>query len=655
MKAILKLATLFILVVMTGASCKKYGYNLPDGYGLDTLKQSITVDISDGKPDYSMLSAARLFPGLVGADEPRLQNQSMLMDLNYVDEQYNRLRISVLPQPLFSTGFYAAPGETVIIELPADAKGLSCQFGAWTDDLSAKANPKRHPLIYNRQELIAGRKNYVRNLFGGNVYIRASFPLQNPVNITFSNVCKAPNFFLGKTNATEWKQAIFNSQVPWFEFGADYVIFTLPTEKMATFLRQNPNFDPNANMNGWNDIVLKDFYEWQGLSENATDPLDEQADLPWRLVLDDDISAGYGHSGYPIMAINDWEWFGGAVTGNIPVGMWGTLHELGHNNQQGSTWSWAGLGETTCNIFSYKRAKRVGIPLTQLHPAVNAASFDAAINFAKGASGTFDNASPALDPFQKTLPFLQIYMKTQRYDGLVDGWGFMPYLYTRARHAERLAATDVDRYDFLYEALSEFTGRDCYKFFEAWKIGISQYSKDLIAAKYPIKLERDIWTYNPITNTGGNNVVNYDIPRTGWTIYNFSSEEASGEGPTNGRAIYALDGNLTTFWHSQWSGAGSNYPHFITIDMGKVNLLNGVYHTGRQQANAPTWPKDVEVWTGTTPTNLVLTKSQTLVATMSQQEIRFAAPVSARYFRIVYKTPLSAGYRYVVAAEIGAF
>ncbi|MDD7885136.1 DUF4998 domain-containing protein [Flavivirga sp. 57AJ16] len=58
-----------------------------------------------------------------------------------------------------------------------------------------------------------------------------------------------------------------------------------------------------------------------------------------------------------------------------------------------------------------------------------------------------------------------------------------------------------------------------------------------------------------------------------WTIVDFSSEEANGEGPNNGFASDAIDGNLDSFWHSQWQGGSPNYPHYFTIDLGSVKTI----------------------------------------------------------------------------------
>lgn len=60
-----------------------------------------------------------------------------------------------------------------------------------------------------------------------------------------------------------------------------------------------------------------------------------------------------------------------------------------------------------------------------------------------------------------------------------------------------------------------------------------------------------------------------------WTIVDFSTEEAGGEGPVNGYATAAIDGDPATFWHSNWSSTGSSYPHHLTIDLGEEKSVAG--------------------------------------------------------------------------------
>lgn len=641
MKNLLFLMTAFMSLLTWG--CKKHGFDIPDGYNADSLPLNISVDTST-KPDYSMLHEARLFPGLVDKEEPRLNNVSLKMDLNYIDEKYNRLRISFTPQPQFSTGYYAAPGEVVIIDVPADAKGLTCQIGAWTDNLSGKANPKRYPIVFSRHQLAAGQRNYVRNLFGGHIYIRSAFPLANPVTFTLSNVTKSVDFIVDQTSASTWKQKIQSTKVPWFEFRGKYIIFTLPTDKMKDYLVKHPNFDPQANIKGWDNIILLDYNQWMGLSDTASDPLDLQVELATRYVVDDDISIGYGHSGFPVMGINDAYWFQNAVDGDRSVEMWGALHELGHNQQQNAVWNWSSLIETTNNLHSYKRAERLGTPYKDLH---GDSWVEEALTFAKKGTASFDNAN--LSPFHKIVPFLQIFHRTERYDGKVNGWGFWAYLYRRARHAKRLSLTDVDKRDFLYEALCEFTGKDYIKFFEAWKIPISKYSQELMAEEYPLKMATEIWTYNPFTRTGGTTLISTDISRSNWTIKDVSSQETTGE---DGKAANMLDGNLNTFWHTAWYYSQPSYPHSFTIDMSVSRQVSGLYFSQRQNG-VNTRPKEFKVWVGDNPDNLTYAYSGTLQNESAQQRFTFSAPATGRYIKVVF----SEGYgpTYVSMAEFGAF
>lgn len=69
-------------------------------------------------------------------------------------------------------------------------------------------------------------------------------------------------------------------------------------------------------------------------------------------------SAGYMHSGYPIVTMLDVvdpkdEYFEFNITTLKTKGHWGLFHEIGHNMQRG-WWTPSGTGEVTVNIFSLK-------------------------------------------------------------------------------------------------------------------------------------------------------------------------------------------------------------------------------------------------------------------------------------------------------------
>lgn len=71
---------------------------------------------------------------------------------------------------------------------------------------------------------------------------------------------------------------------------------------------------------------------------------------PERIVTDRQISAGYMHSGYPIMTHLDAAAF---MTDLADLGDhgWGPYHEIGHNHQSGD-WTFDGTVEVTVNLFT---------------------------------------------------------------------------------------------------------------------------------------------------------------------------------------------------------------------------------------------------------------------------------------------------------------
>jgi hypothetical protein len=650
-----KMSLFFLLTGILIACQKKNDFNYTDGTpGDGEPVPNVTVDTSNKGVDVSKYAQARVFPGLICADEPRLQNQQLTLNLdyNYVGE---KLRINVPPQPQFSTGLYAAPGELVTIDVPMGDYSLSAQIGAWTDNLSALQSPPRDPIIYTRTQLAPGR-NYLRNLYGGHIYIFAGRPIATPVNLTFSNVVKSPDFVLGKTSNEEWKAAVQASCVPWLELRSENMIFVVPRE----YVLSRPITDATAAMQEWDNIIKYDFYEWEGLVENSADPVDKAPLLPWRVVLDIKPVVGYGHSGFPIVAQNDYSWYDGI--GNVAMidggGNWGYYHEIGHNNQQPSYWSWSSLGETTNNLFAFKVANRLQAQIPQAwppkHPAL-ASAIPNALNFAKdgNASKNFDGTDSRInDPFARLTPFLQIFDKVPA--GMnYDSWGFMTELYKRARRARRISLTDQDKRDFVYEALCEYTKHDWSFFFKAWGITISNISLTKMQ-QYPV-MSQKIWEYNPLTRTGGDAVFNPDpYAKSNWTVSSFSSEEAGGEGPVNGYAKTIIDGDVNTFWHSRWSTGGGAPPHVLVVDMGKSLAINGFVFTQRQSLSRNIINLRVETSNDGTNWTAVAGSPFLLASAREGQTKGLPAAITCRYFRMTVPSNADVydGSQFAALAEV---
>ncbi|MBS0030338.1 discoidin domain-containing protein [Chitinophaga sp. 22321] len=72
------------------------------------------------------------------------------------------------------------------------------------------------------------------------------------------------------------------------------------------------------------------------------------------------------------------------------------------------------------------------------------------------------------------------------------------------------------------------------------------------------------------------------LSRTGWSVAGFSDQEAGGEGPVNGYATAAIDGNTGTFWHTAWNESQPPYPHWIAINIGQAATISRFGLVNRQ-------------------------------------------------------------------------
>ncbi|MCD2424664.1 M60 family metallopeptidase [Niabella pedocola] len=646
-----------ILAITTAMmSCGKKDFNVdtapPDvGGSKDSAQQLIDTML---KFDGSKIVQAAAFPGLVCDNEPRLATVTLTLDMNYKSVGVN-LRMSKPPEPLFSTGYYAGPGELITVDIPQGMYQMSAQIGGWTDDVGSYPNPPRDAVVYTKQQLSPGR-NYLRNLYGGTIYLNAAVPVVNPVTVTMGNVIKSPDFVLGESKDVEWKTRLQNSCVPWLELRSRFVSFLVPRDRCLT--TSFPSME--TALKQWDSIIVNDYQGWEGLSQNPADPVDQAPIIAYRIVYENAMAPGVGgHNGNPVVVANTSSWFDGLVNVTNPRadGLWGLLHEIGHNNQQTAYWSWSTLGETTNNLFSFKVANRMyrsGLSNTWLpnHPALatdfpNALAFAAAAG-AKNFDGTTDTRINS--PFARMTPFIQIfdYIKPNMAGvnkSNKDGWAFMGELYKQARRAPRPNVSDLTMHDFVYRALCNMTQYDWLAFFKAWGISISDLAAEEMGNLYgPIGFKA--WEYNPLTRTGGTGVyVSDDYNPANWKIAGFSSEEPEGEGPPNGQAISILDGDINTFWHSQWDiDVAPEPPHWIAVDL-KKRLNFSAFKFVQRQNNSDVRPKKVYIdysndisnggvsneanWTTVSAGGYALS-----TGVLGYQTIALGTNVSARYVRV---------------------
>lgn len=629
---------MLLVMILASSACKKYGYEVEDGYDDNSGNaKSITVDTNRLFVDRSAFAKARVFPGLVGDSEPRVTDAKFTLNLNFSAQTADILRISVAPQPQFGTGYYAPPGELIKIVVPAGADGLSVQVGGHTDNLTGVSPLLRDPIIVVKKQLFAG-VNYVRNLYGGYIYINATFSYPNPIEFSITGACVTPDFELDKSTDAAWIAQVKASQVPWLELRCRSVVYLVPRDLIVEKFTsaRDPLTNPTALMTKWNEIFDQHYNAWMGLSPDAADVRDRSPQGPWRGTVDIQISGfptAAGHSGFPFMGLlnyNGSEWFQtwvslNQLTTNQPHPNWGTYHEFGHNCQQNTTWSWSALGEITNNLFSFKVAKAYNQDFKILHPPnewVTDGLSLSAKTVLTNASGNVVaknldvdlNASREGGSFSRTVPFVQLL---EKFD-----YGLMTYLYKTARRAPRLANNDQDKKDNFYEWSCQYTGQNLMPFFYQWGIQVSAVSQQKMI-NLPM-LGKDYWNYNFMEKTGGNTNINFS---------GYRSLIASNSSTTSGLTAASLfDGSNTTYWQSSSSNV---YPFTLTLDAQFIRPIKGLSFV---QASITTGRvKDIEILSSKNGTDFTSVGTFQIPNNTTTFNANFASPVNAQYFQVILK------------------
>jgi hypothetical protein len=193
---------------------------------------------------------------------------------------------------------------------------------------------------------------------------------------------------------------------------------------------------------------------------------------PERYVADIQISAGYMHSGYPIMTHLD------AAPDMVSVdklraGTWGLYHELGHNHQSGD-WTFDGTGEVTVNLFSmYIIETACGLKMGTGHEALAQRDQLIAQHAAKqGEQARFDH--------WKREPFVALVM----YQQLREAFGWQAYKdvfkeYRDLDGAEKPRSEEQKRDQWMVR-FSKRVGKNLGPFFEAWGVPVSKGARDAV-------------------------------------------------------------------------------------------------------------------------------------------------------------------------------
>lgn len=378
--------------------------------------------------------SAAAFPGTVELSAPRVARE---------------LTVDLSIPGWHSTGLYAPAGGVVSVRADGSAAGCTLRIGCHTDQLWHHRVWKRVPDVARDWPL---RENALEaaSAFGGLVYIEVPRRRSGSATFMIEGVVESPRFVLGSTTREEWLAAR-GAPGPWGELESGKVIVSVPSVHLRTL------DDPTAVLEFWDRIS-------DAHATLAAIPL--QPERPHRFVADVQISAGYMHSGYPIMthldAADDM-----VSEENLRKGCWGLLHELGHNHQE-DEWTFDGTVEVTCNLFSLHAIDTVCTPDAgnRGHPGVNTPP-SLEKHLAQGA------------PFEqwKRDPFLALHMYVQLQKTF--GWDTYTRVFAEYRalpQGER-PRNDAEKRDQWMVRFSRACGKNLGPFFQAWGVPTSDSAR----------------------------------------------------------------------------------------------------------------------------------------------------------------------------------
>ena len=108
-----------------------------------------------------------------------------------------------------------------------------------------------------------------------------------------------------------------------------------------------------------------------------------------------------------------------------------------------------------------------------------------------------------------------------------------------------------------------------------------------------------------------------------------SSSEPGG----SGAGANAIDGDLSTIWHTQYTGTQGNFPHILAVELPKVETIRGLRFYGRQ-TGVNGRVKDIVLETSLDGETWDAPVKATLANTPDAQDVLFEAPRPAKFYRL---------------------
>jgi len=141
-------------------------------------------------------------------------------------------------------------------------------------------------------------------------------------------------------------------------------------------------------------------------------------------------------------------------------------------------------------------------------------------------------------------------------------------------------------------------------------------------------------------------VVSGDAGKAGYSVKYVSSQQQD-----EGEAENLIDGDPSTYWHTEYKLSLAKYPHTVDLDLGEVKSFKGMAYLPRQDGNPNGRVAKYQVSVSSDAQTWTPVAEGTFANTGERQVANFGKTVSARYLRFVALSEVR-GQEFASAAEL---
>ncbi|CAF3443400.1 unnamed protein product [Rotaria socialis] len=359
----------------------------------------------------------------------------------------------------YCTGYYAVAGIPIQIDVLEcmGAMGWSIRIGCHSDHLENCEELRRWSCISINKPLV-GNSIQMSSAFGGLIFLQSPNGESNSITVRLHHVVLTLTYdSMDPNRVANWQHRRHHARGLWADIAGQHIVLNLPSKS----LRHLKSTQLDEVLLFWDSVVLA-HHELRG-----TKPKHRE-----RIVCDEQPSAGYMHSGYPIVTHMD-------VTDpqsdkflfNIHVlkkkGWWGVFHELGHNMQR-DWWTFDGTGEVTVNIFTLHAMNIICHIQPWIHPWLEEQESNTRIYIENGCN--FDEWKD--DPGIGLIIYAQL---AREY-----GWETYKQVFRQYEQTQPYLDSNQEKMDHWIEIFSRQVGYNLIPLFKFWGFPVSKSTVEVL-------------------------------------------------------------------------------------------------------------------------------------------------------------------------------